>query len=588
MRQKAVALLMAALLIAAVPLSAGANVNPFSDVRADHWAYDAIVKLAAAGLIEGYPDGTFGGDRTFTRYEMAMVFARTLARFEELIEQRIAEGIDAKTAALAHDIEWVREELTERIAANLEDLAARVRALELEVADLQTGAISSLSDEARAALAAALIDEMRAQLRELLGEDITELAARIRNLDEEVERIARQVLADLIAGGDLSLIEGAEGDPAGAALLVQRRVRDLEATIAALADEFRNELDLLGARVSVLEKRVGSVWISGKNETNYTQTSIVSADLSKKFYADPREEEGELKREHEFTNKFTVTLTATPAENVTVKGSLTATTQLGPTEANKDGFEAVGHLSVTTPGVLRSLEAGDLDTEVIAEPFGKYLFDAARYNDTDGTTKRGAHVDLVWGRNDSTNLHAFMSKVDLQPVGLLESPDDNELVLGGSLSYALGEAFNLNFAGVRYVNVLDAADPAAAALDAVDDRVYSAAAKGTLQSVDYSAFYAAHEDAVSGDGVSNVVEARLSFPVLSAKVEAEYGAVDENYEPKFAKELDAGKIWCPKALTGSSGSWRRRRTGWTGARARTRPSLASRCWAARPALRSAG
>lgn len=548
MRQKAVALLMAALLVAAVPLSAGANVNPFSDVRADHWAYDAIVKLAAAGLIEGYPDGTFGGDRTFTRYEMAMVFARTLARFEELIEQRIAEGIDAKTAALAHDIEWVRQELTERIAANLEDLAARVRALELEVADLQTGAISSLSDEARAALAAALIDEMRAQLRELLGEDITELAARIRNLDEEVERIARQVLADLIAGGDLSLIEGAEGDPAGAALLVQRRVRDLEATIAALADEFRNELDLLGARVSVLEKRVGSVWISGKNETNYTQTSIVSADLSKKFYADPREEEGELKREHEFTNKFTVTLTATPAENVTVKGSLTATTQLGPTEVNKDGFEAVGHLSVTTPGVLRSLEAGDLDTEVIAEPFGKYLFDAARYNDTDGTTKRGAHVDLVWGRNDSTNLHAFMSKVDLQPVAAAEDPDDNELVLGGSLSYALGEAFNLNFAGVRYVNVLDAADPDAAALGAVDDRVYSAAAKGTLQSVDYSAFYAAHEDAVEGDGVSNVVEARLSFPVLSAKVEAEYGAVDENYAPKFAKELDAGKDMVSKGL----------------------------------------
>src|SRR5690606_19427060 len=120
---------------------------------------------------------------------------------------------------------------------------------------------------------------------------------------------------------------------------------------------------------------------------------------------------------------------------------------------------------------------------------GKYLFDAARYNDTDGTTKRGAHVDLVWGRNDSTNLHAFMSKVDVDP----DAADDNELVLGGSLSYALSEAFNLNFAGVRHVSVLD--------LDAVDDRVYSAAAKGTLQSVDYSAFYAAHENAVEGDGV---------------------------------------------------------------------------------------
>src|SRR5690606_5801157 len=45
--------------------------------------------LAAAGLVEGYPDGTFGGERTFTRYEMAMVFARILARLEALLDQKI-------------------------------------------------------------------------------------------------------------------------------------------------------------------------------------------------------------------------------------------------------------------------------------------------------------------------------------------------------------------------------------------------------------------------------------------------------------------------------------------------------------------
>ena len=40
--------------------------NPFSDVPAGHWAYDSISKLAAAGVIEGYGDDTFRGDRLMT------------------------------------------------------------------------------------------------------------------------------------------------------------------------------------------------------------------------------------------------------------------------------------------------------------------------------------------------------------------------------------------------------------------------------------------------------------------------------------------------------------------------------------------
>ena len=55
MRKRGVALFVAALMIAALAFPAGANVNPFSDLRSDHWAYEAIVKLAAAGLVEGIP-----------------------------------------------------------------------------------------------------------------------------------------------------------------------------------------------------------------------------------------------------------------------------------------------------------------------------------------------------------------------------------------------------------------------------------------------------------------------------------------------------------------------------------------------------
>ncbi|MCC8158510.1 MAG: porin [Phascolarctobacterium sp.] len=54
--------------------------NPFSDVPAGHWAYDSINKLAAAGIVDGYGDSTFGGDRLMTRYEMAQIVAKAMAK----------------------------------------------------------------------------------------------------------------------------------------------------------------------------------------------------------------------------------------------------------------------------------------------------------------------------------------------------------------------------------------------------------------------------------------------------------------------------------------------------------------------------
>ena len=54
--------------------------NPFSDVPAGHWAYDSISKLAAAGVIDGYGDTTFGGDKLMTRYEMAQITAKAMAK----------------------------------------------------------------------------------------------------------------------------------------------------------------------------------------------------------------------------------------------------------------------------------------------------------------------------------------------------------------------------------------------------------------------------------------------------------------------------------------------------------------------------
>ena len=57
--------------------------TPFSDVPANHWAYQYIQSLAADGIIDGYPNGKFKGDRPLTRYEMATVVARVIAKLQE-------------------------------------------------------------------------------------------------------------------------------------------------------------------------------------------------------------------------------------------------------------------------------------------------------------------------------------------------------------------------------------------------------------------------------------------------------------------------------------------------------------------------
>ena len=71
--------------------------NPFSDVPAGHWAYDSISKLAAAGVIEGYGDDTFRGDRLMTRYEMAQIVAKAMAKGANVdkLAAEFADELDA-------------------------------------------------------------------------------------------------------------------------------------------------------------------------------------------------------------------------------------------------------------------------------------------------------------------------------------------------------------------------------------------------------------------------------------------------------------------------------------------------------------
>jgi hypothetical protein len=144
---KQVAVVLAALL--ALTLVAPAFAQPFADVPTDHWAYDAIAELAAKGLVEGYPDGAFRGDRAMTRYEMAMVVARLLARIEaikipplppDLVRRADLAKADAANAAARAAITKklaIVQRLVAEFRAELAALGVRVTAVEEELAAIR-------------------------------------------------------------------------------------------------------------------------------------------------------------------------------------------------------------------------------------------------------------------------------------------------------------------------------------------------------------------------------------------------------------------------------------------------------------------
>ena len=63
----------------------------FPDVPSNHWAYEAVSDLSRRGLVKGYPDGTFGGDRLLTRYEFAEIVYRALQNGVQVDEQLVTE-----------------------------------------------------------------------------------------------------------------------------------------------------------------------------------------------------------------------------------------------------------------------------------------------------------------------------------------------------------------------------------------------------------------------------------------------------------------------------------------------------------------
>ena len=98
--KKILAFAAAAALVSGVSAFAA---NPFSDVSTNDWAYQAVSDLSDQGVVEGYPDGTFKGERNITRYELAQIIARLMAKEDQLnAEQR--ETLDKLAGEYADEL----------------------------------------------------------------------------------------------------------------------------------------------------------------------------------------------------------------------------------------------------------------------------------------------------------------------------------------------------------------------------------------------------------------------------------------------------------------------------------------------------
>jgi hypothetical protein len=239
MKKRLVALLAGLLTV----LSMGFGLAQFSDVPAGHWAKEAVEALAAKGILVGFPDGTFRGNETLTRYQAALIIYRLLQQIEEELK---AKGESPTMEAMSsEDLEALKNAIQE-LAAELAALGVRVSALEDSAA--------TKDDIARLE---AMIEELKAQPAPEPGMD----QAALQDLLDRVE--AASIAADTALAQAQQLaeqldalaqdVEGVKGDVAALATQVEANAQAIQA-LNELAVLLNQDVLSLQDRVTALEK----------------------------------------------------------------------------------------------------------------------------------------------------------------------------------------------------------------------------------------------------------------------------------------------------------------------------------------------
>jgi len=242
-------LILVALLAVIVAVPVFAQANPAQTVPFDHWAYDAVDQLVQKGIIIGYPDGTFKGDRAMTRYEFAMAISRLL----DVVQAQKGDKGDQgpKGDAGAPGLPGAKGDPGAKGATG--DRGA-------------TGPQGTIDEAKIAALVNKLCDEFKAELKDLRG-DVDALSDDVADLTDRVSAIEEQLRGPKVFGWidyRMSLVgpdvdfRSAE-DNMTAMLGVQGRITDdLSGRVALKVRDTEAAWDWNGASFAGIVNRVDS------------------------------------------------------------------------------------------------------------------------------------------------------------------------------------------------------------------------------------------------------------------------------------------------------------------------------------------
>jgi hypothetical protein len=245
-------------LLAAFALTSASAQEAFPDIPAGHWAGEAVSRIADLGIVIGFPDGTFRGNESFTRYQAALVVSRLL--------DVIQSNLDAMQAMTDEDIASLRNALQE-LASDVAAQGVRLNAVEGQVAQLSddVAATAARLDDMLMGMDDAMFDELRNQIESLrvLADTAAAQAAAAEELARAADARSRQNanaianLEDLVGllGRDVDALRAgvAPGElPEGLLDQVNRNTNDI-ANIREFVILLRRDQVALRDRVAALE-----------------------------------------------------------------------------------------------------------------------------------------------------------------------------------------------------------------------------------------------------------------------------------------------------------------------------------------------
>ncbi|NMB21531.1 MAG: S-layer homology domain-containing protein [Firmicutes bacterium] len=402
--KKRLALVLVLIMMASAATTALAS--PFADVPADHWAYDSVAELAAAGLIEGYPDGTYGGARMMTRYEAAMVFARALHRLEgqiaannllpelDKIKAELMAEIEAKMAAadkpVVETIETkvIEQRIDEQALARIRANEIAIDAMEGDMAYLEArmlGLIDGirydmnlLEEQHATGVEAPSMDEIEALIAARIQESLLDVASGVKETTI-VERVVSTTPE--LTRQDVELIAEA---------LIRQQVSEVERTVQENRDliiglvEWVDELD---SDVRVLKDDVAGLKTS---VAQLEKAPVISGDLTMK--AEYKAPEKDADKGYVPTMSGNLNLNIKASETTDVKAILGYS--LDATESLKPAFSQY-RVEVKSETPVSRVVVGKLPNSV----FGSHDFSGYVLSIPSTGTKYGfgglARVDII-------------------------------------------------------------------------------------------------------------------------------------------------------------------------------------------------